>query len=52
VTYVTEAGTRGRGRRFRDAHPESTEAFSVKIGVPTNAVLGRTTGTGQILDDD
>jgi hypothetical protein len=35
-----------------DPVAESTETFSVRLSAPTNAVLGRTTGAGRILDDD
>jgi hypothetical protein len=35
-----------------DQVAEPTETFSVRLSAPTNAVLGRATGAGRILDDD
>jgi hypothetical protein len=35
-----------------DTKVEPNEVFAVTISKPVNAVLGRTTGTGRILDDD
>jgi Calx-beta domain/IPT/TIG domain len=35
-----------------DTVAEPDETFTVKLGTPTNAVLGNATGTGTILNDD